>query len=326
MNTMGEGLAKSIILSQTVTNFAQAALQGAFAYHNILSQLGFHDFNPDELSKVERYLSKIEVWISDLYEAVPILNADWKKPETSDAKALFECLGYLKVDLLTLAGRVKKIIFLGQVDKNPEDVKLLISAFARFAYSKENYIKGFLKFAEALNDENMINQYNSLLSEASEGINATHLFYSIFTQEEEHLPVFYRGLIEECSLLPGTLRAQAHDINVLFFSLEPEFSFSHTDIPPEQHSQWKEHSFDAKQAGYWYSWEIGVEASKKWLNIGVTDPKRAFFWKLLGFKPRDAKPWIEAGFPPPTARDFRERGLVVEEALEEIRKSEKEKR
>lgn len=315
---MTSSFINDIYLTNSIVGFIYAGYQGAFAAQNILSQLGYKSFNPDDLSRVEHVLSEAEKWKEDLLRGLPIFSTTWKSPQTVSAKKAFEKLADLRKDLLQTVGKIKKILLLQDLPNCPEEVKLLIACFSRQAYARENYVSGFIEFGNAFKHQDIVNAYTPFLTEAQQAVQAAHMFYNIYTSEENLAPVFYKGLSEECSFLPGIFQAQVHDVTLLASSYNMPLSYTQLGINPDHQSEWEQIGINPVVAGYWQAWELEPAIAASWIEVGIGDPKTVWFWKNMGFAPKEAVDWFRYGFLPPNARAWRERGFAPEQAVRTI--------
>ncbi len=318
LGVMPSTFINDIYLTNSIVGFLYAGFQGAFASLNLLSQLGYLHFNPDELSRVEKCLADVEKWKDDLLRGLPIFSVAWKSPQTVSAKKAFEYLSELKKDLLHTAGRVKKSLVFEDLSTAPEEVKYLIAGLARQAYSRENYVKGFLEFGQSFKHQDVLDTYGPFVPEAEQGIRVAHMFYDIFASHENLRSEFFKGLREEACFLPGVFQAQAHDIAILANSYSHNVTYEKLGIIPQYADSWKSINVAPAVAGYWQAWEFAPEQAATWIEIGLTDPRSAWFWALLGFNPREAFEWGSRGFSPPVARSLIDRGHTPETAIKEL--------
>lgn len=315
---MNSSFINDIYLTNSIVNFLHAGYQGAFAGLNLLSQLRYQHFNQEDLTLCEKALVEIDRWKDDLSRGLPIFSASWRSPQTVHSKKAFEALADLRSDLLQSSGRVKKMLLLQDPASSPEEVKYLIAAFTRQSYARENYVRGFIEFGQAFKHQDIIDSYSPFMPDAEQGISAAHMFYDIFVSQENLPPVFYTGLFEECSFLPGIFHSQVHDIHLLLNSYAHEFSYGELAINPQHEEAWRSMEVTPVAAGYWQAWEFDPESASRWLQLGLTDPKAAWFWFSQGFDPDTAFTWAQAGFSPPTARAWRAQGYSPEAALRAI--------
>lgn len=315
---MASTFINDIYLTNSIVGFLYAGFQGAFAGLNLLSQLGYLHFNPDELSRVEKHLAEIEKWKDDLLRGLPIFSVTWKSPQTVAAKKAFEYLSELRKDLLQTSGRVRKSLVFEDLSTAQEEIKYLLATLARQAYARENYVKGFMEFGQSFKHQDVLNAYGPFIPEAEQGIQVAHMFYDIFVSQENLPPEFYKGLREECCFLPGVFQAQVHDIALLTNSYTQNVTYEKLGIIPQYADSWKSINITPAVAGYWQAWEFTPEQAAPWIETGLTDPRSAWFWTLLGFSPREASEWGRHGFPPPAARSLLDRGLTPESAIKEL--------
>lgn len=286
-------------------NFLHSQLQGAFAELNMLSQLGYHGFNPDKLVATETSLTKVEQALVEFYNG----------KQDQDFK---DMIPDIQQDLLRLAGRVRRILAESTLKDSPDDIRVLIASLARSAYTKDHLTRGILDYARFTQNRPLFEQFAASQPEIIRNLEGCHLLFSIFTEEEEPMPVFYKTLIEEGSRLPGQFRTQAHEGALLFFA--ENFSFAHTDIPESDIPAWESINLPPQVAGFWHAYLISPAHASEWIQSGIPQPQEAWFWSQLGFLPIQAKPWKERGFPALVAKDFVDRGYTPEGAIEELKK------
>jgi len=312
---MSNTFINDIYLTNSIVNFLYSGYQGAFASQNLLSQLGYTKFNPGDVSHIEGQLSQIEKWKEDLLKGLPIFSSTWRAPQTVASKKAFEALSDLRSDLLKTVGHIKKSLLVENLSESEEEVKYLISAFARQAYSRENYVRGFVEFGESFKHQDVVDNYKKFLPQAEQGIQAAHMFLQIFQSEEKPQAVFFKGLYEECIFLPGVFQAQVHDINILRSSYAEAMTYEKLGITPEHIDSWESIKVNPMAAGYWQAWDFTPELAANWLEAQFNDPRSAWFWLNMGFNPGEAREWALAGFFPPAAREWRERGYSLEATL-----------
>mgnify|MGYP000861037568 FL=1 len=292
-------------LVHATLNFVHSQLQGAFVELNMLSQLGYHGFNPDKLTSTEASLTKIEQGLVDFYNG----------QHEQDFK---DMIPEIQHDLLKLAGKVKRILSESTLKDSQDDVRVLIATLARSAYTRDHLTRGILDYARFTQNKPLFDQFASSEPDIRRGLEGCHLLFSIFTGEEEPKPVFYKTLMDEGASLPGQFRSQAHEGALLLFA--ENFSFSNTDIPEADISAWESINMPPQVAGFWHAYLISPALASEWIQSGVVQPQEAWFWSHFGFLPIQAKPWKEKGFPVLVAKDFLDRGYTPEGAIEELKK------
>ena len=315
---MDENLGQDLDLSNNVLNYMRASFQGQFAALNLLSQLGYHDFNPDSVAETQSNIAYLEKLIYSLHQGIPVFSTIWKTAQTQDAKDVITLLGHAKAELVRFANKVEKVLIEPNLIEDTEQVKLLIGAYCRHAYTHEHYVKGYIEYAKHFTLVDLGKSYESLLPQASKNIEAAHLFFDIYTGEEEVPEIFYRSIFEEGLFLPGVFRTTVHDFNRFIATYKGPFSFEHTDIPPDQAQEWNVINIQPFVAGYWHAFTMTARDFIEWVQIGITVPRTAWFWKCLLFEAMDAAPWNQFGFQPPTAREWANSGFTAEEAMDHI--------
>ncbi len=317
---MDENLGQDLELSHSVLNYVNACYQGDFASLNMLSQLGFHEFNPDELSTCQAELTYLERLMGQLGQGIPVFSRSWKVAQTSDAKETLAVVERLKVARVAYAVKIEKMLALENPFQSIEDVKFLIAAYCRFAYTNENYIRGYIAFGESFTVPELVQAYSSILPQAEKNIEAAHLFFDIFTGDEQIPEVFYRSLFEEGLFLPGIFRTNAHDLSRFAATYKGPFTFEHTDIPLQLAEEWAVINIDANVAGYWHAYHFTARDMADWVQVGITVPRNAWFWRCVGFDAQGAEGWSRAGFPPPLAQSWVAAGFTAEEAIDHIKR------
>jgi len=315
---MDENLGHDLELSYSVVNYLHANFQGQFATLNLLSQLGYHDFNPDLVGECQSNLAYTEKLLNNLLEGIPVFSKIWKSPQTQDAKETLLLLKYAKKEALSFAQQIEKILIEPNLVEDQEQTRLLIGAYCRYAYTHEHYIKGNIEFAKHFTFVDIESSYRSLLPQAEKNIQAAHLFFDIYTAEAEVPPVFYRSLFEEGLFLPGVFRTAVHDFNRFSATYKGPFDFHLTDISQAEAQEWQVINVDALTAGYWHAFTMTARDFVEWMQVGITIPRIAWFWKCLQFDAAEASPWIRFGFQPPTAREWATQSFAADDAVDHI--------
>lgn len=317
---MDENLGSDLELSNSVISHLHANLQGQFASLNILSQLGLADFDPDSVSICQSNITYVEKLLDNIYQGIPVFSRIWKSPQTQDAKEVMLLLEICKKELLAYADKIEGILIEPNILEDAEQTKQLIGAYARFAYANEHYIRGHIQYSEHFTLLDAKSSYEQLLPQAEKNIEAAHLFFDIYTSEEETPAVFYRSLFEEGLFLPGVFRTTVHDFNRFLNTYRGSFDYVHTQIPEDQAQEWAVIKIPPFTAGYWHAFTLTARDFASWVQVGINSPRTAWFWKCLQFESEQAAPWIRFGFQPPLAREWALNGFNVEEAVDHIQR------
>lgn len=317
---MNENLGLDLDLSHSVLNYINACYQGKFASLNMLSQLGYHDFNPDELSQCQEKLSYTERLLGQLSQGNPVFSRSWKTPQTNEAKETLGIVSQLKTEIVALAVRLEKLLSTENPFQNPEDTKYLIASYCRFAYTNENYIRGYVTLGESFSVPEIVQAYTSLLPQAEKNIEAAHLFFDIYTNEDGVPEVFFRSLFEESLFLPGIFRTNAHDLMRFAATYRGTFSFEMADIAPNRAEEWAVINVDPNTAGYWNAYTFTAREMADWVGIGVNVPRDAWFWTCIGFTAEAAAGWVQYRFPPPVALSWVQNSFTPDEAIDHLQR------
>lgn len=317
---MENNIGQDIEGTHTVLNYLYACFQGGFAAQNMLSQLGYHGFNPDDLQRSQAALGQTDRWLQQLWQGHPILSRSWLTPQTPDAKEALALLSKVRGEISQVVNKVERLVAEeNNLQEDSEGVKYLIATYARFAYTNENYVKGFIEYGKVFAQKALSDTFSTMLPQAEQNIETAHMFFNIFTKEQNIHPIFFQGLREEAVMLPGALRTNMHDLNHLshFYT---EFDFKAAQIPETEAIEWGHLQVDPITAGFWQAYDISPIEMRAWSQFGFTDPRTVWFWRSQGFQPKDAQGWFQAGFVPPQARLWREEGHSLQEAAASLAK------
>lgn len=317
---MDENLSVDIELSHGALNYLRACYQGSFASLNILSQLGYRDFNPDELTACEHKLSHVGTLYSKLGSGIPVFSRSWKTPQTAESKEVLTLLVAMRNELLFIANKVEKILMEANFHENPENIKFLIASYARHAYTQENYIQGFVEYGKNFTLPNVVRTYEPLLPESRRNLEGAHLFFDIFTGEEPPSPIFYKSLVEEAIFLPGVYRSNAHDLLKCSIIYKGPLNFEMMEMPLEEAEEWAAIKVNPDLAGYWRSFRFRAQDMVDWVTVGVAAPRVAWFWRCMEFDAAVAAEWLKFGFSPLVAREWAGNRFTAEEAVDHIRR------
>lgn len=317
---MNDHLTDDLEASHLILNYLNAGYQGQFTYHNILSQLKFVSFSLENVSKTREVLNQVNMWLESLWINIPIVKASWTTPEDYKSRRALELLEELREGLREQATTVFKIF--GRKDLTPEaeSVKVLIASFGRYAYARENYVRGFIEYAKVFAQPEIKATYEELLKDSEIELNMTHQLIKLFQKNQKLSDTEFEQLLDLTLTLPGTFCTQIHDINQVIAPLKGGFSFKLAEIGEKEEKKWREAQIEAVDAGYWRAFGIKPEEVGVWIENGFKEALQVARWKLWGFAPAEAKPWFEAGLPENMAAVWYKAGYSAEKAIEHIEK------
>ena len=315
---MSNSTSADLSASQALVNFLHAAYQGIFASLNMLSQMGFRAFNPDDLSRAQKALALTEVWYVATLNGTAILNLKSRQPVSTESKQAFSMLVDLKRLLSGHSARVIKILQSSTLQSRSDELKFIIAALAHGAYAEDNYLHGMIKFAERFQIHDALAHYRSLENNSSARLDTIHFLFELLMRSEEPAPVFYQGVREEALRLTGAFRTEIHEINYLLATFAPEFTFELAEIDATQAAAWRGFGISAREAGYWIAYDFDAVSAHEWMRRGVMHSKEAWLWRQLGFDPDEAQAWGEYGIAPAIAVEWREQAVTPQHAAAKI--------
>ena len=319
MNIRPDNASQDRALSHAIINYVNAGYQGRFTFFNVLSRLNNPYFDSAKLEKTREVLLLSSGWMNEIWNNIFIFATSWKKPETFEAQKALTCLEELKADLRSLVQEMVKILLTRPFPAQPSHPGFLAAALARYAYARENYVRGFQEYGRHFNLPDQEKAYGEYLKGCGEDIKLAHEFMSILQKgETEKVSEFYPRLMYHCMRLPGVFREQIHDINQLMVPYKGGMSFAALEIPDDRAKAWQEMQVHPVIAGYWEAYGIGPVEADAWVQVGVSEYGFAATWKMHGFNPASAAPWAAEGFPVAVAFNWNSAGFKPDEALEKL--------
>ncbi|MBN8549777.1 MAG: hypothetical protein J0M12_10730 [Deltaproteobacteria bacterium] len=292
---------QDIAFTHNFLNYLTAAYQGRFAAFNILQQLGFEGLKIEEIGRTRSILEKVRGWVSDLSNQICLFSASWTTPETFEAQSAYKLLADIQPELQAIADTAFSVLGDAATPQQPQRIKFLISSYGRYAYSRDNYIKGAIEYGKLFGHQDIVEQYTPLLGITTRDVQLVH---SLITAYKSPTPVdadFFKTLSDECIALPGLFRTYVHDVHVLLAPYKGGMSFENAGFFGPEILQWQSLGFDPTSAGYWRAYSFTPEEAAAWIQGGWQTPADAFDWRLHGFDAATGGSWAQAGFPAATA-------------------------
>ncbi|MCB0310198.1 MAG: hypothetical protein KDD42_03120 [Bdellovibrionales bacterium] len=311
---------EDLILSHSIINYLAAGYQGQYTFLNILERLALPSLNQELIQTSKDALKTIVTWKKDLSEGLSLFSASWKAPQTFEAKRAIKMLEELRGELFKACVNTIKVLGLEYEKVDDGLLRYLIATHGRFAYARENYIRGHLEFSQALEDKNLSEQYKNHLENCSADIQLAHDLIKRFQDlKPEERKELVSAAKYHCLSLPGAFRAQALDINILLAVYRGPLTFNQSGINAENEEKWRSMGAVPEVAGYWEAYGIGPDEAQSWSNIGIADHELAAAWRLHGFDPETARSWLENGIPPIIAITWRAAGFSAEDTSYNLR-------
>ena len=317
---MTKVLPQDRLVSHSIINYLLAGYQCRFTFLNMLSQLGYPNLKEDFLTKTRQAIDKVTTWTEDLWEDKPLFLASWTTPETDDAKMALALLGDLKPELISISQELARILMLPNPGEKKQDISFLVSAFGRYSYTRENYIRGFLEFGQNFKLEKDTQSYGPLLPPAQEDLRTTHAMLAAVKDsfKEGVKSPFVKSIIERSYPLIPAFRTHIHDINQLLARYMGGLTYERADFNATDASKWRAIEVGPEVAGYWRANGFKPEDAEAWIKGNIANPPTAAAWRMFGFDAESAAPWIRHNFPPAFSRMWNQSGFSAAQAKELI--------
>lgn len=306
--------------SHGLLNYIYAGLQGKFAALNILLQCQHPSTSPPALEEVQQHINRVREWVTELHRGESIVSQRWDKPETFDAMRIVELLRALKREYAEISHSVLSLLQSTDLPQRPHDVQWLVSTYARYAYSRDNYIRGFIEFGRETKRPQMVEQYEALLPSSSDEVSVAHAFFEAAKQPRTWNQEFFDALYFQSLHIPYIYRTYVHDIAQMLSQFEGGFSFQSAGFSAPEIQSWSAAGFGPVPAGYWRAYDFSPEQAVEWQRYGVSDPAFAADWRRNGFSPGAAVPWLQFGFFPAPARKWADANFEADRAARLIEK------
>ena len=302
--------------TQRIINYLQASYQGRFAMLNIFSRTSHKLFKQSEVEKTQKILRELHGWEQEILGKrliFPIANA--QDPKGKEHKAAHEYLKAIKPELESLAKKVKEILTSKSMFSENEDAFLLLATFARNAYCRDNYVRGFIRFGEKIGDRGLVDGYKMYLMDVKDHVDAINeLLILLKKNDNVFAPEHTEYLAFLVRTLPGVFRAHVHDIKQLLAGPYDPFSFQTAGFFKMEAEAWAQAGYSAIEAGYWRAHEVSIDEAQQWTSLEVVDPTVVAEWKTASFPADIARQWIDVLFAPILAIRWANEGYSPREA------------
>jgi hypothetical protein len=303
------------VYTHRTLNHVNACFQGRFAELNVLAQLQHPSFNPEQIKETKSVILTIKNWLNNMYQGAFILSE--QAPErSSEGQQVLEVVEQLKVELDKEASRVKALIVSEEMSTLHEDAILLVGSLARCSYSRDNYLRGHIKFNQWCNNAELVERYSTALETIKNELKLVTEFVTAAQELERLDRAFGQHIKFFARTLPGVFRAQAHDMRQILSGSLREFSFEAAEFLKPEIDSWKNQKFEPVEAGYWRAHEISPEEANLWIALEVGDPLVAAEWNSAGFEPEVASLWLDVQFSPFLAIQWHNAGFCPDVALQ----------
>lgn len=305
---------KDEITNHRILNYLCASLQGRFAYYNILSQLEHPSFSLEELETTKGNIRSATEWLKGVYTGTLLFSGLSSGPKGAEGKEAFEILNKLKGELSELAIETKRLVATPDYYSDRANAGLLIAAFGRSGYARDNYVRGYVDYGTKTNDKELVTMYKQHFPEVRESVNLANNFLAAFRDTEGIELGFYEHLRFFCRTLAGTFRSHVHDVNQLLNAYQESFSYEMAEFFKPEAKAWHEAGLTAVEAGYWRAHEMSIQDAYEWTAYAFVDPLLVAEWKTAGFSPDYSALWRSVRFTPLLAIQWHNAGFQPAEA------------
>ncbi len=295
------GLNKDVHLTAQFLIFLRAGFFGQLMFHMALKKMQ-SAILPDSYTDIShKAFDKIDPWIKDASQGMPIFAASWAAPETFDAISAFGFLRELKKDLLWLIPQVQEALQNTSLPSERETVKLLAAAIMRSASVRNSYVETASQIYTQLGAQNLVQQVAPELPGANEYARVAQTIVDTFGSPAAYEDGLCEKLRKEALLTPGDFKAHIHDANILLNVFSKEFTFEMAEFTPGEARSWADLQIPAVMAGYWKAYDFTPDDCAEWQQVGIVAGPLAANWRRAGFGPARAIEWIREGFTPALA-------------------------
>ncbi len=312
-------ITKDIEFSHSLLSYLLSALQGEFAYQNILGRLAMGAAPDEELSDLQRKIQKVSGWLEQTVGGEPILKLEWNAPKGDAANKALGMAQVIVEDLNGLAIELDSILSQRQFDEiSRSRLVILLAILAKQTYARDNYFRCFYKLYKHFGNTEESARFRIGVKSSEKDIEHVNQLITVFMNSQDLPLEFFHALFGEVIALPGLLRTQAFDLKLLGAAYQDTFSFEDADIPAEEKEQWLEIGIAPQEAGHWHAYRISAGEARIWIQAGLPMSAVAGLWKSWRFPVSEAVQWYQAEFSPREASDWANAGFAPEEARQLI--------
>jgi hypothetical protein len=313
-------LDKDVHLTVEFLAFLRAGFYGQIIFQQSLERLGSSYLAPNYLDIAHKAFDKMDSWLKDATQNLPILSTSWAAPETFDAISAFGFMRDLKKELQTVVQPVEQALALPDLAQQRDAVKLLASAVNRSAASRAAFAETLYQLYSQLQAQELAQGVSGELPGAREYFQVGRAIVDTFTTDAAYDIETCERLRIEASLTPGDFRAHIHDANILLNVFAKDFTFELAEFSRSAAQEWIERQIPAVAAGYWAAYKFAPEDYLAWKEVGVTAAPLAANWRRSKFEPKEAIQWIREGIAPGLAREWHDAGFNPPRAASLLRR------
>lgn len=313
-------LHKDFHLTAEFLSLLRSGLLSQVMLENAQSRLGAAFLPPSYIETPHKGLDKIDSWLKDLEEGLPLLSTSWTTPETFDAISAMGFLKELKRDALWFSQTVDNALIIPDLADDRASVKLLAAAVYRTATTRLAYLETLNSTFITLKSPDRAQASAAEIPDAQAFVQSANSIISIFAGDTHFDPALCERLRAEASLVPSDLRALAHDARILLNVYAKQFDYELAEIPAHEAKPWLDMKVPAVAAGYWHAYKFTPQDFARWASVGIRGAPLAAYWRRARFDPEDAVEWIQTGITPMVAMEWARAGFDAGRAVAMMRK------
>jgi len=302
-------LHKDLHLTAEFLAFLRGGFYSQVMLESAASRLNANFLNEDYVEGAHKAFEKIDGWLKELEDGMPLFSTSWSSPDTFDAINAMGLMRDLKRDILWFADLVDTALRTPNLVEDRESTKILAAGVLRSAAARLSYIETLSETFLNLKAPDRVQQFAAEIPEAKSFLQTANTIVDLFSNDNPYSPELCERLRVEASLVPSSMRAYAHDARVLLNIYSKEFSYELAEIPPQAAKPWLEMMVPAVAAGYWYAYNFTPQDYLRWASVGIRGAPLAAYWRRARFDPEDAVQWIQQGIPPMIAIEWARAGF-----------------
>ena len=311
---------KDLHLTTELLSFLRAGLFSQVMLENAESRLRAAFLPPNYIEAPHKGLEKVDTWIKELEEGLPLLSTSWTTPETFDAISAMGFIKELKRDVLWFGQIVDNALIIPDLVDDRASVKLLAAAVHRSATTRLAYLETLSSIFTTIKAPDRAQAAAAEIPNALAFVQTANTILDIFGVDTPYEPTLCEKLRAEASLAPSDMRAHAHDARIFLNVYAKQFDFELAEIPAQRARPWLEMRIPAVAAGYWYAYGFDPQDYARWASVGIRGAPLAAYWRRARFHPEDAMDWIQQGIPPMVAMEWARAGFDAGRAVAMMRR------
>lgn len=306
-----ETLKADLLLSHGFLNLLSAGYEGMYVYVNARHRLAPDTFGTGGLEKLAPALDQIHGWWDDFEALRPLITRAELQNPPERFQRVWSWLETTKQHMRSLVSALAANSHVEMLAGDPTAVHLRVAAACEVAYGREHFVRGLIRYGEALAEEMVADRWRQHLLPCQADVARSHSLLALAEEmgRDESSAGAAAQLLDETLALPAILAQRVMDINGSFAEVGAGLTYETADIPEARAEDWASQGFPPEEAGRWYG--VGYEPgeARRWLAGGVPDSTRAFDFMLRGFSAEEAGAWLRAGVEAREASLRRQQGL-----------------